>query len=1052
MTRATRNESASAPPETDAGLRARLTEETLQAIRDGDVDAVVVKGRRGEKIYSLQDTENLYRRLAETVREPMLALSADGSIIFFNNRTQELLRLPPARIAGRRMRELVLKEDRKVFDALLRQTASSGESQCQVHLVTAMDGLIPVQWHANSLERAEEKIICLVGADLSEVETFRETIDELKTQREQLQLMQRELELSREDYADLFDSAPTGYLTLTRSGFIVGINPAAAGLLGMPAGHAIKAPLICYLAKEDRRKFLVHLSLCRSRNDRVSTELQLEPRNGTGPIFVELISKSSPARPTGEVPRIRTIIADITPRKRAELALRDSEKRFRTMADAAPVLIWMADTLEGCNYVNQSWLEFTGRTLEQELAVACMAGVHPDDRERYRRTRKKAFAARREFRMEYRLQRHDGQYRWLLDHGVPRFTENQKFQGYIGSCVDITERREMEAALETASRFPHENPSPVMRLQRGRILSFANPAARNVLRLWRVALGGEAPKSLVRLAVRALARNEQQNCDVVVGTRRFQVWLTPVRKAGYVNVYFSDITARKRAEEALRKAHIELEVRVRERTQDLTRANASLRHQIAARIEADRALRESEERLRLMIEGTRDYAIIMLDARGRVATWNAGAEHITGYRAQEIRGRHFSVFHAPEDVRRGKPRRFLEKARETGRAEEEGWRRRRDGTRYWANAIITALYDERRRLRGFLKVTRDNTERRQAQEVLRMSERNLADFFDHSPLGLLWVEPKGRVRRVNRAALEMFGCTPEECLDHPLQQFHADPASAAELLKLLAHHEPVQNYRTQWRRKDGRIRHVLVDANGLWEHGRMVYSRWFVRDITRRVELEREVLVTAEEEKERLGRDLHDDLCQQLTGIEFLSQTLAGQLRNNGGEPAGRVGEIARMVREAITHTRELARGLSAGLLETLGFSGALQELAASSRKIFRKDCRFHGQRINLKEDPDLAIHLYRIAQEAVSNAIKHGEASRVDISLTRKDGRVVLRIRDNGVGISEGPHKHKGIGLRLMQYRAGVIGGTLMAQRNRNGGTVVTCRVDHSASRRKTT
>ena len=131
---------------------------------------------------------------------------------------------------------------------------------------------------------------------------------------------------------------------------------------------------------------------------------------------------------------------------------------------------------------------------------------------------------------------------------------------------------------------------------------------------------------------------------------------------------------------------------------------------------AEEALRESEERFRLLVQGVRDYAIFMLDPTGHISTWNAGAERIKGYTSDEIIGKHFSIFYTPEDLESGKPARELEIATKTGVYEEEGWRLRKDGTRFWANVVITALYKPDGSLAGFAKVTRDLTERRAAQE------------------------------------------------------------------------------------------------------------------------------------------------------------------------------------------------------------------------------------------------------------------------------------------------------------------------------------------------
>ncbi|TAN71351.1 MAG: EAL domain-containing protein [Methylobacter sp.] len=144
-------------------------------------------------------------------------------------------------------------------------------------------------------------------------------------------------------------------------------------------------------------------------------------------------------------------ITDVTERKRATTALLESEARFRTMADSAPVLIWIASPDKFFHYFNKGWLEFTGRTMEQEVGNGWIENVHPEDFQRCFETYVSSFDARREFSMEYRLRRFDGEYRWLLDHGVPLYDEQETFLGYIGSCIDITRRKLAETDLRIAS-------------------------------------------------------------------------------------------------------------------------------------------------------------------------------------------------------------------------------------------------------------------------------------------------------------------------------------------------------------------------------------------------------------------------------------------------------------------------------------------------------------------------------------------------------------------------------------------------------------------------
>jgi len=137
---------------------------------------------------------------------------------------------------------------------------------------------------------------------------------------------------------------------------------------------------------------------------------------------------------------------------RAEAVLRESEERFRLVANTAPVLIWMAGVNKLCTYVNKPWLEFTGRLVEEELGTGWADGIHPEDVSRCLVTYNESFDRRKPFRMEYRLRRHDGNYRWVLDIGIPRFNPDSSFAGYIGSAIDVTRRKEAEAALSSVSR------------------------------------------------------------------------------------------------------------------------------------------------------------------------------------------------------------------------------------------------------------------------------------------------------------------------------------------------------------------------------------------------------------------------------------------------------------------------------------------------------------------------------------------------------------------------------------------------------------------------
>jgi PAS domain S-box-containing protein len=205
------------------------------------------------------------------------------------------------------------------------------------------------------------------------------------------------------------------------------------------------------------------------------------------------------------------------------------------------------------------------------------------------------------------------------------------------------------------------------------------------------------------------------------------------------------------------------------------RGFAKVTRDVTQRLRAEEELRQGAEALQLLVSSVRDYAIFMLDPEGRVATWNSGAQAIKGYEAKEIIGRHFSTFYTEEDLKDGKPERELKIARKTGRYEEEGWRVRKDGTLFWANVLITAVYDAEGQLRGFAKVTRDITERRKAEEELRQSgeifQLLVSSVRDYA---IFMLDPEGRIATWNSGARAIKGYTAEEIIGRHFSTFYTE--------------------------------------------------------------------------------------------------------------------------------------------------------------------------------------------------------------------------------------------------------------------------------------
>ena len=212
-------------------------------------------------------------------------------------------------------------------------------------------------------------------------------------------------------------------------------------------------------------------------------------------------------------------------------------------------------------------------------------------------------------------------------------------------------------------------------------------------------------------------------------------------------------------------------------------------------------------------------------------------------------------------------------------------------------------------------------------------------------------------------------------------------------------------------------------------------------EMVKRQALEKELLAVGERERQRIGHDLHDSLCQHLTGTALAGQVLGEKLAAKSLPEKTDAVRVVSLIEEGITLARNLARGLSPVELEAEGLMAALRELARTTKERFHIDCHFDSPRSVLIDDPATSTHLFRIAQEAVTNAIKHGRAQRVQITLLVEADEVHLEVTDDGSGFRDPSPEDKGMGLHIMHHRAAMIGATLTIQK-RPPGTVLTCKL----------
>jgi PAS domain S-box-containing protein len=360
--------------------------------------------------------------------------------------------------------------------------------------------------------------------------------------------------------------------------------------------------------------------------------------------------------------------------------------------------------------------------------------------------------------------------------------------------------------------------------------------------------------------------------------------------------------------------------------------------------------------------------------------------------------------------------------------------------------IILEDITDRARARQALQWAHDNLEQRVRERTaeLHFQTTLLESQSEASADGILALGNDGRVIFANDRFASMWS------LATPLTHEPADSLRSRMREQLQVHlQDPLSASRDEMavREPEGTVELPLADGRIIERYSSPIvdpqgtsYGRvWFFRDVTDRNRLQRQVLEVAEGERQRIGQDLHDDLCQQLTGIACLGQALQQQLTD--ASAASAANEIVERVQQANQRARDLARGLQPVNLQRDGLAMALQGLCASIQNVFHVTCRFAAQDVPDDIDETAAIQLYRITQEAISNAVRHGKAQRVVVDLIAIESRMILTIEDNGVGISQ-PLPEGGMGLHTMNYRARLIGGTLTIGRGQPGGTVVTCSV----------
>jgi PAS domain S-box-containing protein len=545
----------------------------------------------------------------------------------------------------------------------------------------------------------------------------------------------------------------------------------------------------------------------------------------------------------------------------------------------------------------------------------------------------------------------------------------------------------------------------------GRTLHLTAPAERHGIRM------------AIDFFFRSLADDQQERAIGIILTgsgtdgtfvRRVVPYRTEDDRIDGVVITFTDITKRRADDYAVKTLAGQLQQRVAQ-----TEA-------------ANAALRESEARFRNLLEWTPD-AVVVADDQGQIIQVNQRLEAMFGYGREELLGQPVERL-IPLEVGQQhithRARFFASPRAQVAGVERQVTGTRKNGSEFPAEIHVCSLEIQGRRLA--MASVRDVTERKKAEEA----RARLAAIMQNTSTAIVVLASDGTILNWNHGAERLFGYAEQEAAGQniklllPLERAGEFQQVAAQLRQ----GGPVEDFETVHRHKDGTSIDVALTVSLVEGEG----SCWVARDMRERKRLEQQLAELADDERQRLGRELHDTLGQQFTAIAMMASTL--RLQVAATSPQNEV--LAKMeanIEEAKRQLRSISKGLLPVEVDAHGLTVALEELAEQVRQIHRVECRFESPEPVPLHDNFTATQLYLIAREAVHNALQHARAGSIAIQLRDHEG-ISLAIRDDGVGIRSQAESETGMGIRIMRHRCGLIGGVFQVLSPAEGGTVVRC------------
>jgi len=441
-----------------------------------------------------------------------------------------------------------------------------------------------------------------------------------------------------------------------------------------------------------------------------------------------------------------------------------------------------------------------------------------------------------------------------------------------------------------------------------------------------------------------------------------------------------------------------------------------------------------------------DRGIVVTDADGQITWVNEGFTRLCGYTRDALRGR------KRQDVLQGletdpsvvETMREHMCARESFTAEVINYRK--SGEPYWAHIQAEPILSEEGRLMGFVALETDVSDRKAVEATLR-SERNLfATAIDTVDALIVILDSEGRVVYFNEACRHVTGYDRREVIGEQVVDLLVPEDEQSKVETIIEAHRTGQQRSTfecHWLTKDGKRR--LIDWSNTALKGGDGDIRFLIGtgiDITKQRQMEHRLLQVSEEERRRIGQDLHDILASHLAGTTMMAKGLEQKVDRGQDVTADDLHAIVRQVQKAAHQTRILSHSLMPVRMEDQDLGDALRHLIENKQELTDIECTVDVGAEVPPIEKTVAMHLYRIAYEAMNNAVKHADPDHVRVRFTQDGDHLMLTVCDDGVGISDECTQADGLGLHMMRYRADVIGADLHVQPSEGGGTIVRCRL----------